>query len=900
MKRPIVRFAYVVAVPNSRSSGLVATLTLAISIATGCGSGGPAGSGGNSGGLGGSGGAGGKTGVGGGGPAGHGGAVAGAAGTGIGGARAGNGGGPSDAGAGSAGTGGGSAGSAGGVAGSAGGTSGGAGGVAGNAGGVAGTTDGGSGTGGGSGGGAGGIAGSAGGVAGSAGGGSGSGGGGTADGAAGSGSGPDGGGSSTCAQISSDHAWVDITDVVTPLRVQAISPGEVWGISLRSVQRWDGKGWRTVSDPFSRALPNGWAGNNLGLVRGSSGTNIWITNGSTSIYRWDGAAWTNVPTPASLPAGPNVTDLLVLAPGDAWLVGTNKALYHWDGQLWTQPPFPAGLPTGTGFGLGQMSATGPDDVWISGSPALLHWDGTALSAVSVPSGRRLWAIWANGPNDLWVSTTNLGQTDANVLRYDGTAWSTFASNLFFYAMWGTCPTNVWGVGGGLWHYDGSSWSKLGTYGGLTLSGTGPDDVWSSSDYDHNSLNPTSHLSRWQTTGGGAGADAGASDAGDAGVGDASSDGSVAGVCRNLINIGDITPMAVNNAGWVLGPSSVYNGTSVQTLTNGGGALIMNGSGVVAGWSSGYGNGQTPTVWSTATTPSFLGGGCTPAGTLPKVTLINDAGRVAGVMNRSCSYTAITDGLAFFADPGSQTMTSLGSLGGDAWVVQHTSTSPLYITYPQAMNVSGQIVGYSYLASGAQHAFLWSAGVMTDLGTLGNYNTNSHALAISDDGTIYGTSGAADGKNHVFLWQNGTMQDLFALPSNAGVERIDPAGVVLYSTVTYQNGYVTAVRYSVWQAGTALDIGTLGGSTSSVAGDSGLAGSALVLPSPVVAMNGKGQVVGYSETASGELHPFLWQGGKMWDIGGIPGAATGISENGNIIGYNDDMNFLVPAGSCPPP
>src|ERR1700722_15733325 len=36
----------------------------------------------------------------------------------------------------------------------------------------------------------------------------------------------------------------------------------------------------------------------------------------------------------------------------------------------------------------------------------------------------------------------------------------------------------------------------------------------------------------------------------------------------------------------------------------------------------------------------------------------------------------------------------------------------------AVNANGQVVGWYSLASGAQHAFSWQAGVMVDLGTLG--------------------------------------------------------------------------------------------------------------------------------------------------------------------------------------
>jgi probable HAF family extracellular repeat protein len=48
-----------------------------------------------------------------------------------------------------------------------------------------------------------------------------------------------------------------------------------------------------------------------------------------------------------------------------------------------------------------------------------------------------------------------------------------------------------------------------------------------------------------------------------------------------------------------------------------------------------------------------------------------------------------------------------------------------------------------------------------------------------------------------------------------------------------------------------------------------------------------QVAGSSETASGEIHAFLWEDGVMTDLGTLPGANTirvnGINNRGQIVG-----------------
>ena len=168
---------------------------------------------------------------------------------------------------------------------------------------------------------------------------------------------------------------------------------------------------------------------------------------------------------------------------------------------------------------------------------------------------------------------------------------------------------------------------------------------------------------------------------------------------------------------------------------------INVSGEVAGFSSGVGA-IAATTWSGTTITDISGG------TLSWATGINAAGHVVGAM-----YT--TDLLAFVDTGGPLVDLNTEVTSGATGLTLFDATG---------INDAGEIVGLGATADGAQHAFLFDAGKVTDLGTPGNHPDDvSAAAAINAAGHVVGsTDGTTSG---AFYW-NGTMH-VIPTPSGPG-------------------------------------------------------------------------------------------------------------------------------------
>jgi probable HAF family extracellular repeat protein len=189
--------------------------------------------------------------------------------------------------------------------------------------------------------------------------------------------------------------------------------------------------------------------------------------------------------------------------------------------------------------------------------------------------------------------------------------------------------------------------------------------------------------------------------------------------------------------------------------------------------------------------------------------------------------------------------------------------------------------------------LWKNGEIVNLGTLGGYESQAGGRGVNSRGQATGFAtndvpdpfsiiywvfyGLSNGtQTRAFLWdEKNEMRDLGTLGGpDAVAPFINERGQIAGSSYTNYTPNPTTgiptVHPFLWENGRMIDLGSLGG-TGCVTD----------------ALNNRGQVVGLSNLA-GDMasHAVLWDNGKLTDIGtlgGTYGEATAINEAGEIAG-----------------
>lgn len=252
---------------------------------------------------------------------------------------------------------------------------------------------------------------------------------------------------------------------------------------------------------------------------------------------------------------------------------------------------------------------------------------------------------------------------------------------------------------------------------------------------------------------------------------------------------------------------------------------------------------------------------------------------------------------------------LGTFGGPQ--------SYMYIPnqYARALTNGGTAIGWADTSTAdpfpsfcfnpdcfVSHAFQTKNGSITDLGVLPG-GANSAATSISFNGLIAGFSqnGQTDPTipgfplAHGVIWRNGVITDLSTLVGGyesvaIAVNNRGQAVGAADNGISDPNaifsdfyGWLTQTRAFLWQNGAMQDLGTLGG-TDAVA----------------LFVNDSGQVVGASYTDSNPSSycvqlgfslttaGFLWENGKMKNLGGFGGSCTfptDLNNRGDVVGIS---------------
>ena len=159
--------------------------------------------------------------------------------------------------------------------------------------------------------------------------------------------------------------------------------------------------------------------------------------------------------------------------------------------------------------------------------------------------------------------------------------------------------------------------------------------------------------------------------------------------------------------------------------------------------------------------------------------------------------------------------------------------------------------------------------------------------INDEGQVVGTFTDGQGKQHGFVWSDVNdnamcdSDELIVLPSanaeQSYASKINNSGIVV-GNITLSSNPNFVVHSVFWKNGNLVDLQTLGGATSSATG-----------------VNDNGNIVGDADTADSETHAYIWHddngNGKLdanevtdlKTLGGSQSSASAINNSGQVVG-----------------
>jgi probable HAF family extracellular repeat protein len=271
---------------------------------------------------------------------------------------------------------------------------------------------------------------------------------------------------------------------------------------------------------------------------------------------------------------------------------------------------------------------------------------------------------------------------------------------------------------------------------------------------------------------------------------------------------------------------------------------------------------------------------------------------------------------------------------ELWGDHDTFADEAAYSEPRTINDQGRIVGWAHTDDYSWHAMSWEAPtgklprLILGLDLSKRQDDHGDAYDANERGQIVGERRTTYKKPlRAVVWEKGAVVTLGTLPgrTQSSAVAVNDRGLIVGSSFNRAGEYgerMTATRAFLWRQGKMIDLGTVGGlpHSSAVAlnergqvigwsakslgedeelprspraflwqdgrlTDLGTLGGESAIP---FAINDAGQVVGQSQNAQGEWHAFVWQKGKMAalpTLGGTFSAALAINDAGRIIGWS---------------
>lgn len=189
----------------------------------------------------------------------------------------------------------------------------------------------------------------------------------------------------------------------------------------------------------------------------------------------------------------------------------------------------------------------------------------------------------------------------------------------------------------------------------------------------------------------------------------------------------------------------------------------------------------------------------------------------------------------------------------------------------AINSAGTAIGTSY-SNNTPYVTEWSRGQATNLGIVG------YGTAINDSGEVGGGYQTSSGLVHAFTSTNGNLVDLGTLGGTwSSVNGLNSLGQAAGTSSTSSGAF-----RAFFSSGSGMvGLGTLGGASSYG-----------------MAINNAGEIAGSAQTRQGYMNAVAWNGSNLTDLGTLGGAqsyAYGINGAGTIVGSSWVTGNLVMHG-----